>query len=146
MSALSTVIVLPIELPPNWVVEDIPAYGHVIQARDATGAVHGFVTVDEWRRGFALGMTPVQGRSQRIGRGWKLKLYQDAIEALQQSIVSSSPAQPVAEAMNKTRSQRMREAGFGRPDRALVCEDCGGKFSVQFLPVHKCAGRDESRS
>ena len=39
----------------------------------------------------------------------------------------------------KTRSERMREAGFTPRDTRLTCDSCGQKFSALMLPIHKCS-------
>jgi hypothetical protein len=66
-------------LPEGWTREEIPSYGVVIG-----WPKHGFATVDERVRGFALGMQPIRKRGDYTGRGWKDRLYSDAIKALQE--------------------------------------------------------------
>ena len=36
------------------------------------------------------------------------------------------------------RCQRLADAGFQRRDTRLECDECGGKFTRQMLPIHKC--------
>ena len=38
-----------------------------------------------------------------------------------------------------TRSAALRDAGFTPRDRRLACDECGRLFTVQMLPVHRCA-------
>lgn len=38
------------------------------------------------------------------------------------------------------RSQKLAAAGFTARDRRLTCDECGAKFTVQFAPLHECAG------
>lgn len=37
-----------------------------------------------------------------------------------------------------TRSQKMADAGFMPRDTRLTCDECGGQFTRQILPIHKC--------
>lgn len=39
-----------------------------------------------------------------------------------------------------SRSRRLAEAGFTARDRRLACDECGGMFTAQLLPIHKCPG------
>lgn len=64
-------------LPEGWTREEIRCYGVVIE-----WPRHGAVTVDEKARGFTLGMQPVRTRGDYSGRGWKERLYADAVKAL----------------------------------------------------------------
>ncbi|MGF6836993.1 hypothetical protein QF001_000860 [Paraburkholderia youngii] len=66
-------------LPEGWTREEIRSYGTVIEWPG-----HGFATVDERVRGFALGMQVVRMRGDYAGRGWKDRLYADAVKALQE--------------------------------------------------------------
>lgn len=66
-------------LPEGWTREEIRCYGIVLEWPG-----HGAVTVDENVRGFALGMQPIRKRGDYAGRGWKDRLYADAIKALQE--------------------------------------------------------------
>lgn len=65
-------------LPEDWTREEIRGYGIVLEWLG-----HGCVTVDEDRRGFALGMCPVRERGDYTGKGWRERLYAAAINALQ---------------------------------------------------------------
>lgn len=67
-----------ISLPPGWTHYTSSSYGTVIEAPGI-----GAVSVDETARNFALGMTTVRDRGAYSGRGWKEKLFTDAIAALQ---------------------------------------------------------------
>lgn len=51
----------------------------------------------------------------------------DAIDALKAAL-----AEP-------TLTQQMTDAGFTPRDNRLTCDECGGKFTRQMLPIHKCA-------
>lgn len=64
-------------LPKDWTREEIRGYGTVLE-----WAGHGAVTINEDVRGFALGMCPVRTKGEYAGRGWKDRLYADAISAL----------------------------------------------------------------
>lgn len=37
-----------------------------------------------------------------------------------------------------TRSAALREAGFTPRDKRLTCDECGGPFTAQMLPIHRC--------
>lgn len=69
-------------LPNGWRLERC-VLGTVLIRADRPG-VESFVTVNERLRGFAAGITAVK-RSPRwsiyTGRGWKARLYDDAIAA-----------------------------------------------------------------
>ena len=42
------------------------------------------------------------------------------------------------EVKEKSRSQKMRDAGFTKRDTRLTCDECGAKFTPQFAPLHEC--------
>lgn len=64
-------------LPAGWVREE-RWFGVILMWSD-----HGFVTINEKKRGFALGSgSIVQAMPGYTGRGWKDRLYADAIAAL----------------------------------------------------------------
>lgn len=65
-------------LPEGWTREEVRGYGVVLEWPH-----HGAVTIDEERRGFSIGACPVWARGDYSGRGWKERLYADAIKALQ---------------------------------------------------------------
>ena len=75
---------VPIELPKGWRALSDPR-GVVIDAFDDEGRMQGSVTVCEQPRGFALGVVGVRPSAgvNYAGRGWKPKLYADAVAALQ---------------------------------------------------------------
>ena len=54
-------------------------------------------------------------------------LTRDALAALRAAL-----AEP-------TLTQQMTDAGFTPRDNRLTCDECGGKFTRQMLPIHKCA-------
>nr|WP_057929864.1 hypothetical protein [Burkholderia ambifaria] len=79
-------IKLPIALPAGWTSEKC-SFGILIEAKDGTGRFVGGVIVNEVIRGFAMGVAPVHrarnaGPSAYQGRGWRERLYRDAVEAL----------------------------------------------------------------
>lgn len=39
--------------------------------------------------------------------------------------------------------RRLKAAGFTRRDERLTCDECGKKFSRQFLPIHKCEADEQ---
>lgn len=45
-----------------------------------------------------------------------------------------------------TLSQQLAAAGFTRRDTRLECDECGGKFTRQMLPIHKCEPVQEGNS
>lgn len=45
---------------------------------------------------------------------------------------------PVEPTIEKSRSQRLKDAGFSSRDTRLTCDSCGGLYTPQFLPIHKC--------
>jgi hypothetical protein len=65
-------------LPEGWTREEIRGYGIVLEWPG-----HGAVTVCEKVRSFELGMVPPRRTKGYSGRGWKDRLYADAIKALQ---------------------------------------------------------------
>lgn len=78
---------LPILLPEHWTAEAIRSYGVVIEAYSPDGCGLGAITVSEEARGYALGMAPVWQMSVKYtGRGWRERLYADAVAQLQRSI------------------------------------------------------------
>lgn len=79
------VVEVPTQLPDGWRASS-DSRGVVIDAFDAEGRMLGSVTVCEQVRAFALGVCGVRtpsGGSKYTGRGWKQKLYADAVAALQ---------------------------------------------------------------
>ncbi len=38
------------------------------------------------------------------------------------------------------RGRRLADAGFTARDKRLACDECGGLFTAQMLPIHKCHG------
>ena len=77
---------IPVELPEHWEVVFNDAYGHVIEARADDGGLDGAVTVSEQNRNYKLGMMPIREKGPYAGRGWKEKLYRDAVAALEHAI------------------------------------------------------------
>lgn len=69
-------------LPEGWTLETSRGYGEIIGAV-IEGELQGYVTVDEQKRGFALGITPVKAKGAYAGRNWKASLYGDAVAKLQ---------------------------------------------------------------
>lgn len=70
-----------VDLPEGWTAECDPR--GVIITRFINGKCEGSVTVSEQTRGFLLGIQTVRERSEKYqGRGWKVALYKDAIDAL----------------------------------------------------------------
>ena len=49
----------------------------------------------------------------------------------------------LAQQAEPVRLQQMADAGFKPRDRRLECDECGGKFTAQMLPIHKCAQQAE---
>lgn len=76
---------LPVKLPVGWSVEADESYGVVI-----TGILNGhsgFVTVNEQRRGFAMGICRVTTiPSLYSGRYWRKELYEAAIASLREAL------------------------------------------------------------
>ena len=79
---------LPVSFPPAWSAE--PLCGCVlITARTRDGQALGYATVNEKAREWASGIVPGSSRNGALpqefaGRGWRERLYQQAIEHLQQ--------------------------------------------------------------
>lgn len=48
------------------------------------------------------------------------------------------PAESLPKSDAKSRSQRLKDAGFIPRDTRLTCDSCGGLYTPQFLPIHKC--------
>lgn len=76
-------LTLPVDLPSGWTAEKC-SFGVLIEARDAAGRTIGGMTVDEAMRGFSPGSAPVKRSDIEPyrGRGWRVALYRDAIDAL----------------------------------------------------------------
>jgi len=79
-------VVLPVDLPAGWTAEE-SSFGILIEGRGEDGRGIGGVTINETVRGYALGISPVRrlftdDPSPYQGRGWREKLYRDAIDAL----------------------------------------------------------------
>jgi hypothetical protein len=78
---------MAIQLPEGWKKEDAPALGVVVSAPANFGG-GGHVTIDEKRRNFTLGQCQVFRRGDYEGRGWKERLYNDAISHLKSVLTS----------------------------------------------------------
>lgn len=79
------IVQVPITLPKGWRATS-DSRGVVIDSFDEDGRMQGSVTVSEQVRGFALGIQSVHASSvstKYAGRGWREKLYADAVAALQ---------------------------------------------------------------
>lgn len=72
-------------LPSGWIYESDRTYGVIITAVE-DGRHQGYVTVDEHKRGFVLGISQVHKRGEYAGRNWRAALYADAVGALQMAI------------------------------------------------------------
>ena len=79
-------------LPLGWTVERQPD-GLTKIAGFSTKSIanrrylpDGYVTVSETRRNFALGLSPPRDKKDYKGRGWRNRLYADAIQALQSAL------------------------------------------------------------
>lgn len=81
-------------LPARWLHEELTGYGIILTAVDESGQQQGSVTVNEVARNFKLGIGPVRTNGDYAGRGWKIKLYQDAVQALQKAVQRHSPGHP----------------------------------------------------
>lgn len=85
---------LPVALPAHWFAED-DWRGTLIHAVDGRGHVVASVTVSEDVRGYLLGVQPVpafHGRAERyMRRGWRPRLYRDALAALMAAWQSLRP-------------------------------------------------------
>jgi hypothetical protein len=73
---------LPIALPAGWYAETDEMLGVIITAVGPDGD-KGFVTVNETKRSFELGMSIVRQRKHYAGRYWRKELYEEAISSLQ---------------------------------------------------------------
>lgn len=71
---------MAIVLPEGWTMGESRTYGTVITKPGREG---GYVTVDEGKRNFELGTVVVRRRGDYAGRGWRERLYADAVAALQ---------------------------------------------------------------
>ncbi|MFK4706221.1 hypothetical protein ABIC83_003060 [Roseateles asaccharophilus] len=76
---------LPIKLPPMWTAEFFKSYGMVLTGEDAKGSL-GMVTISKEGRIYGLGIAPPRrgtvDPAKYKGRGWQLRLYVDAVQAL----------------------------------------------------------------
>jgi hypothetical protein len=90
---------LPVSLPAQWFAED-DWRGTLIHAVDHKGHILASVTVNEEVRGYLIGVQPVprfHRRAERyMRRGWRTRLYRDALAALMSAWRSLQPARPVA--------------------------------------------------
>lgn len=78
-------IELPVKLPDGWSVEADESFGVVIIG--ILNGHSGFVTVNEQRRGFALGMCRVANTPTLYsGRYWRKELYEAAIASLREAL------------------------------------------------------------
>lgn len=77
---------LPVTLPDGWFVEN-GSHGTVITGQDRNG-IPGYVTVSEPLRAFSLGIAPPRPAKAPLyaGRGWKERLYLDAVAALRAAL------------------------------------------------------------
>jgi hypothetical protein len=86
---------LPVSLPAHWFAED-DWRGTLIHAVDRKGHILASVTVNEEVRGYLIGVQPVpafHGKSQRyMRRGWRIRLYRDALAALMSTWRGLQPA------------------------------------------------------
>jgi hypothetical protein len=86
---------LPVALPAHWFAEN-DWRGTLIHAADRKGHILASVTVNEEVRGYLIGVQPVpafHGRAKRyMRRGWRLRLYRDALAALMSAWRSLQPA------------------------------------------------------
>jgi len=83
MNATETV---PVTLPESWKLDSMPGGEVVIEAwHSETGAFLGCISVSEEKRNFSLGAVTVKAKGTYGSRGWKKKLYEDAIRHLKQS-------------------------------------------------------------
>lgn len=51
------------------------------------------------------------------------------------AMLAAAPAAPQAE---EPIWKRLRDAGFTERDNRITCDECGKRFTPQFLPIHKC--------
>jgi len=83
---MNTTETVPVTLPESWLLDSMPGGEVVIEAKDSeTGAFLGCISVSEEKRNFSLGAVTVKAKGTYRGRGWKKKLYEDAIQHLKQS-------------------------------------------------------------
>lgn len=75
---------MSIKLPDHWTMEPW-GQGSLITAPFGSSQ-NGFVTVDERKRNFVLGARPVRTQGEYAGRSWRQRLFQDAIDELQNAI------------------------------------------------------------
>ncbi len=85
MSEIPPALSLPITLPEGWSAEPDETFGVIITAVDP-GGHKGFVTVNEAKRSFELGMGIVRQRKHYSGRYWRKELYEEAVATLQASM------------------------------------------------------------
>lgn len=83
MGTGSSMCNVPITLPDEWSAEWSDIYNGII----ITAATDGYVTVNEQLRNFGLGICLVKSPGDYHGRGWKQRLYEDAVNALQDAII-----------------------------------------------------------
>jgi hypothetical protein len=69
---------------------------------------------------------------------YEIKELDDATNSIHAAL-----AQPELE--QKSLSQKMTDAGFKRRDHRITCDECGGKFTVQILPIHNCVPQPEQK-
>lgn len=74
-----------IDLPEGWTQEPDSLGAIVITGLDAHGRP-GYITVDERRRNYALGMSQVTRAGSYAGRNWKRQLYADAVASLKAAL------------------------------------------------------------
>ena len=77
-------------LPPRWTAE-LQSDGTVLIVGKSDDASRqyipdGYVTVSESLRNFALGLSPPHCKKDYQGRGWRTRLYTDAVRALQAAL------------------------------------------------------------
>lgn len=86
---------LPVALPAHWLAEN-DWRGILIHATDQTGHTLASVTVNEAVRGYLIGVQAVpafHGKAERYRhRGWRVRLYRDALAALISAWCSLQPA------------------------------------------------------
>ncbi|GBO88652.1 hypothetical protein MSSD14B_23200 [Marinobacter salsuginis] len=83
---MTTTEAVPVTLPESWKLDSMPGGEVVIEARHSeTGAFLGCISVSEEKRNFSLGAVTVKAKGTYGGRGWKKKLYADAVQHLKQS-------------------------------------------------------------
>lgn len=75
----------PIKLPDDWAAETDEMLGVIITAVDPSGH-KAFITINEQKRSFELGMSMVRQRGHYSGRFWRKELYEEAVAALKKAI------------------------------------------------------------